>query len=144
VEIGVMTPEQRTALKDRVGHTRTVPFNDPSSLTRVHAVTSGKGGVGKSTVTVNLAAALAARGRSVGIVDADVHGFSVPGLLGIDRAPTQVGDMILPPVVDVPEEAREDTGRPGVLKVISIGMFVDPDQPVAWRGPMLHRAVEQF
>ncbi|TDL39552.1 Mrp/NBP35 family ATP-binding protein [Kocuria rosea] len=144
VEIGVMTPEQRTALKDRVGHTRTVPFNDPSSLTRVHAVTSGKGGVGKSTVTVNLAAALAARGRSVGIVDADVHGFSVPGLLGIDRAPTQVGDMILPPVVDVPEEAREDSGRPGVLKVISIGMFVDPDQPVAWRGPMLHRAVEQF
>ena len=144
VEIGVMTPEQRTALKERVGHTRTVPFNDPSSLTRVHAVTSGKGGVGKSTVTVNLAAALAARGRSVGIVDADVHGFSVPGLLGIDRAPTQVGDMILPPVVDVPEAAREDSGRAGVLKVISIGMFVDPDQPVAWRGPMLHRAVEQF
>lgn len=144
VEIGVMTAEQRTALKERVGHTRTVPFNDPSSLTRVHAVTSGKGGVGKSTVTVNLAAALAARGRSVGIVDADVHGFSVPGLLGIDRGPTQVGDMILPPVVEVPEGAREDTGRPGVLKVISIGMFVDPDQPVAWRGPMLHRAVEQF
>ncbi|MFE7631715.1 Mrp/NBP35 family ATP-binding protein [Kocuria sp. NPDC057446] len=144
VEIGVMTPEQRTALKDRVGHTRTVPFNDPSSLTRVHAVTSGKGGVGKSTVTVNLAAALAARGRSVGIVDADVHGFSVPGLLGIDRAPTQVGDMILPPVVDVPGSAREDGGRAGLLKVISIGMFVDPAQPVAWRGPMLHRAVEQF
>jgi ATP-binding protein involved in chromosome partitioning len=144
VEIGVMTAEQRTALKERVGHTRTVPFNDPSSLTRVHAVTSGKGGVGKSTVTVNLAAALAARGRSVGIVDADVHGFSVPGLLGIDRGPTQVGDMILPPVVEVPEGAREDTGRAGVLKVISIGMFVDPDQPVAWRGPMLHRAVEQF
>ncbi|MGQ1839529.1 Mrp/NBP35 family ATP-binding protein [Kocuria turfanensis] len=144
VEVGVMTPEQRTALKERVGHTRTVPFNDPSSLTRVHAVTSGKGGVGKSTVTVNLAAALAARGRSVGIVDADVHGFSVPGLLGIDRSPTQVGDMILPPVVEVPETARQDTGRPGVLKVISIGMFVDPDQPVAWRGPMLHRAVEQF
>ncbi|GEO93953.1 Mrp/NBP35 family ATP-binding protein [Kocuria turfanensis] len=144
VEVGVMTPEQRTALKERVGHTRTVPFNDPSSLTRVHAVTSGKGGVGKSTVTVNLAAALAARGRSVGIVDADVHGFSVPGLLGIDRSPTQVGDMILPPVVEVPETARQDTGRAGVLKVISIGMFVDPDQPVAWRGPMLHRAVEQF
>ncbi|MFI7481045.1 Mrp/NBP35 family ATP-binding protein [Kocuria sp. M1R5S2] len=144
VEVGVMTAEQRTALKARVGHTRTVPFNDPGSLTRVHAVTSGKGGVGKSTVTVNLAAALAARGRSVGIVDADVHGFSVPGLLGIDRGPTQVGDMILPPVVDVPEHAREDTGRAGVLKVISIGMFVDPDQPVAWRGPMLHRAVEQF
>ena len=144
VEVGVMTPEQRSALKERVGHTRTVPFNDPASLTRVHAVTSGKGGVGKSTVTVNLAAALAARGRSVGVVDADVHGFSVPGLLGVDRAPTQVGDMILPPVVEVPEHAREDAGHRGVLKVISIGMFVDPDQPVAWRGPMLHRAVEQF
>lgn len=144
VEVGVMTPDQRAALRDRVGHTRTVPFNDPSSLTRVHAVTSGKGGVGKSTVTVNLAAALAAQGRSVGIVDADVHGFSVPGLLGVERGPTQVGDMILPPVVEVPEGAREDGGRAGVLKVISIGMFVDPDQPVAWRGPMLHRAVEQF
>ena len=143
VEVGVMTPEQRTALKQRVGHTRTVPFNDPGSLTRVHAVTSGKGGVGKSTVTVNLAAALAAQGRSVGIVDADVHGFSVPGLLGIDRGPTQVGDMILPPVVEVPAEARRGA-REGVLKVISIGMFVDPDQPVTWRGPMLHRAVEQF
>ncbi|WP_374238509.1 Mrp/NBP35 family ATP-binding protein [Kocuria rosea] len=143
VEIGYMSPEQRAALKQRVGHTRTVPFNDPSSLTRVHAVTSGKGGVGKSTVTVNLAAALAAQGRSVGIVDADVHGFSVPGLLGVDRGPTQVEDMILPPVVEVPVAAR--TGpREGVLKVISIGMFVDPEQPVAWRGPMLHRAVEQF
>ncbi|MHC5558237.1 Mrp/NBP35 family ATP-binding protein [Kocuria sp. U4B] len=143
VEIGYMSPEQRAALKQRVGHTRTVPFNDPSSLTRVHAVTSGKGGVGKSTVTVNLAAALAAQGRSVGIVDADVHGFSVPGLLGVDRGPTQVEDMILPPVVEVPAAARTGS-REGVLKVISIGMFVDPEQPVAWRGPMLHRAVEQF
>jgi ATP-binding protein involved in chromosome partitioning len=143
VEIGYMSPEQRAALKQRVGHTRTVPFNDPSSLTRVHAVTSGKGGVGKSTVTVNLAAALAAQGRSVGIVDADVHGFSVPGLLGVDRGPTQVEDMILPPVVEVPAAVRTGS-REGVLKVISIGMFVDPEQPVAWRGPMLHRAVEQF
>lgn len=121
-----------------------VPTERPAHVRKVLAVAGGKGGVGKSTVTVNLAAALAARGRSVGIVDADVHGFSVPGLLGIDRSPTQVGDMILPPVVEVPEAARQDTGRAGVLKVISIGMFVDPDQPVAWRGPMLHRAVEQF
>jgi ATP-binding protein involved in chromosome partitioning len=76
-------------------------------------------------------------------VDADVHGFSVPGLLGVDRGPTQVEDMILPPVVEVPAAVRTGS-REGVLKVISIGMFVDPEQPVAWRGPMLHRAVEQF
>ena len=153
VDVGVMTPEQRRELQERLGHHRSNPFANPDSLTRVHAVTSGKGGVGKSSVTVNLAAALAAMGRTVGIVDADVHGFSVPGLLGIAQSPTRVGDMILPPVVEVPEgvdrlpqDGAAGAGHRsrGVVKVISIGMFVDPAQPVAWRGPMLHRAVEQF
>lgn len=153
VDVGVMTPAQREELQEKLGHRRTNPFADPHSLTRVHAVTSGKGGVGKSSVTVNLAAALAAMGRTVGIVDADIHGFSVPGLLGITRPPTRVGEMILPPVVEVPpgvaaahDDAAPGTSHPepGVIKAISIGMFVDPSQPVAWRGPMLHRAVEQF
>lgn len=153
IDVGVMTPAQRQELQERLGHHRSNPFADPHTLTRVHAVTSGKGGVGKSSVTVNLAAALAAMGRTVGIVDADIHGFSVPGLLGITQAPTRVGDMILPPVVEVPEgvDRRPEDSAAGaghrsrsVIKVISIGMFVDPSQPVAWRGPMLHRAVEQF
>ena len=153
VDVGVMTPAQRQELQEKLGHHRTNPFADPHSLTRVHAITSGKGGVGKSSVTVNIAAALAAMGRTVGIVDADIHGFSVPGLLGITQPPTRVEDMILPPVVEVPEGADrrpQDSAAGaghrsrGVLKVISIGMFVDPAQPVAWRGPMLHRAVEQF
>lgn len=134
VELKVMSPEQRNALKERLrgpGGQRGVPFAQPGSLTKVYAVASGKGGVGKSSVTVNLACALAAQGLRVGIVDADVHGFSVPALMGITQAPTQVDDMILPPVAY------------GV-KVISIGMFVTGNQPVAWRGPMLHRALEQF
>ncbi|MFD1211298.1 Mrp/NBP35 family ATP-binding protein [Arthrobacter sp. GCM10027362] len=134
VELEVMTAEERQALKDRLrgpGAARGIPFNEPSSLTRVYAVASGKGGVGKSSITVNLACALAARGLRVGIIDADVHGFSVPGLLGIAQAPTRVDEMILPPVAY------------GV-KAISIGMFVSGNQPVAWRGPMLHRALEQF
>ncbi|MCC3276770.1 MULTISPECIES: Mrp/NBP35 family ATP-binding protein [unclassified Arthrobacter] len=134
VGLDVMTPEQRNALKDRLrggDPVRTIPFNRPGSLTRVYAVASGKGGVGKSSVTVNLAAAMAATGLRVGIVDADVHGFSVPGLLGITRPPTRVDEMILPPVAYG-------------IKTISIGMFVEGNQPVAWRGPMLHRALEQF
>ncbi|MBO1266752.1 Mrp/NBP35 family ATP-binding protein [Arthrobacter cavernae] len=134
VELKVMSPEQRNALKERLrgpGGQRGVPFAQPGSLTKVFAVASGKGGVGKSSVTVNLACALAAQGLRVGIVDADVHGFSVPSLMGITQKPTQVDDMILPPVAY------------GV-KVISIGMFVTGNQPVAWRGPMLHRALEQF
>jgi ATP-binding protein involved in chromosome partitioning len=94
-------------------------------------VASGKGGVGKSSVTVNLAAAMAAEGLRVGVVDADVYGFSVPRMLGVDQAPTRVDDMILPPV------AHD-------VKVISIGMFVPGNQPVVWRGPMLHRALQQF
>lgn len=134
VELKVMTQAQREALKEQLrgpGGQRGIPFTKPGSLTKVYAVASGKGGVGKSSVTVNLACALAAQGLRVGIVDADVHGFSVPALMGIDQKPTQVDDMILPPVAY------------GV-KVISIGMFVAGNQPVAWRGPMLHRALEQF
>ncbi|MEV7605218.1 Mrp/NBP35 family ATP-binding protein [Paenarthrobacter sp. NPDC089322] len=134
VELKVMTQAQREALKEQLrgpGGQRGIPFAKPGSLTKVYAVASGKGGVGKSSVTVNLATALAAQGLRVGIVDADVHGFSVPALMGITQKPTQVDDMILPPVAY------------GV-KVISIGMFVAGNQPVAWRGPMLHRALEQF
>jgi ATP-binding protein involved in chromosome partitioning len=108
-----------------------IPFAQPGSLTRVYAVASGKGGVGKSSVTVNLAAAMAADGLRVGVVDADVYGFSVPRMLGVEHRPTQVDDMILPPI------AHE-------VKVISIGMFVPGNQPVVWRGPMLHRALQQF
>jgi len=130
VQLGVMTPEQRAALKEGLKRT-TIPFTEPGSLTRVIAVASGKGGVGKSSLTVNLACAMAADGLRVGIIDADVHGFSVPGLMGITQAPTRMDEMILPPVAH------------GV-KVISIGMFVEENQPVVWRGPMLHRALEQF
>lgn len=139
VEVAVMTREQRTALTEKLrgGQVeRSVQFG-PESLTRVYAITSGKGGVGKSTVTANLAVALAAEGLRVGIVDADVHGFSIPGLLGLVHdglavKPTQVGDMILPPI------AHD-------VKVISIGMFIDDaSAAVAWRGPMLHRTIKQF
>ncbi|MCT9620911.1 Mrp/NBP35 family ATP-binding protein [Curtobacterium sp. C2H10] len=139
VDVSVMAPATRAALTERLraGRPRGVQFT-PDSLTRVIAVTSGKGGVGKSTVTVNLAAALAARGQRVGIVDVDVHGFSVPGLMGLTDAagaaprPTRVDSMILPPV------AHD-------VKVVSIGMFVDDvSTAVSWRGPMLHRTVSQF
>ncbi|WP_237224610.1 Mrp/NBP35 family ATP-binding protein [Rothia nasisuis] len=135
--VGYMSADQRAELRRRLGHTKTNPFTEPGVLTRVFAVASGKGGVGKSSTAVNLAAACASAGLSVGIIDADVHGFSVPGLLGITGGPTRMDDMILPPVVEAPAGG-------GVIKVISIGMFVEPDQPVAWRGPMLHRALEQF
>jgi len=140
VDVTVMSREERQALTEklRAGRAARGPQFGPESLTRVYAITSGKGGVGKSTVTANLAVALAARGLEVGIVDADVHGFSIPGLLGLvgpDGAsvkPTRVDDMILPPVAH------------GV-KVISIGMFVDDaSTAVAWRGPMLHRTIQQF
>lgn len=144
LEVGVMTPQQRQALQESLrggSAKREIPFGK-DSLTRVIAVTSGKGGVGKSTVTANLAAALAADGLSVGIVDADVHGYSIPGLMGLagegahsetgSVVPTRVGDMIMPPIAY------------GV-KVISIGMFLgEGDGVVAWRGPMLHRTIEQF
>ncbi|WHS51070.1 P-loop NTPase [Rothia sp. SD9660Na] len=137
LEIGYMSPDQRATLRQRLGHTKQNPFAAPGSLTRIFAVASGKGGVGKSSATANLAAACASMGLSVGIIDADVHGFSIPGLLGITSGLTRMDDMIIPPVVEAPSGG-------GVIKVISIGMFVKPDQPVAWRGPMLHRALEQF
>jgi ATP-binding protein involved in chromosome partitioning len=133
VDVGVMSREERDALTTRLrgGRPREVQFG-PDSLTRIICVTSGKGGVGKSTLTANLGVALAARGLSVGIVDADVFGFSIPGLLGVAGAkPTKVGELILPPV------AHD-------VKVISIGMFVDGSQAVSWRGPMLHRTMQQF
>jgi ATP-binding protein involved in chromosome partitioning len=134
VTLGVMSDEQRTELRTnlRGGNTeREIPFAQPGSLTRVYCVASGKGGVGKSSVTVNLAVAMAQEGLRVGVVDADVYGFSIPRMLGTERRPTQVDDMILPPL------AHE-------VKVISIGMFVPGNQPVVWRGPMLHRALQQF
>jgi ATP-binding protein involved in chromosome partitioning len=108
-----------------------IPFAKPGSLTRVYAVASGKGGVGKSSLTVNLAVALANRGRTVGVVDADIYGHSVPRMLGVTGRPTQVEQMILPP---------EANG----VRVISIGMFTPGNTPVVWRGPMLHRALQQF
>ncbi len=134
VTLGVMSDEQRKELRTQLrggSAEREVPFARPQSLTRVYAVASGKGGVGKSSVTVNLAASLAESGLRVGVVDADVYGFSVPRMLGVAQRPTQVDDMILPPLSH------------GV-KVISIGMFVPGNQPVVWRGPMLHRALQQF
>lgn len=134
VELGVMNDEERAALRTKLRGgvaEPEIPFTKPGNLTRVYAVTSGKGGVGKSSVTANLAAAMAAQGLSVGVVDADIYGFSIPRMLGVDHVPTQLDGMIVPPVSH------------GV-KVISIGMFVGEHQPVVWRGPMLHRAVQQF
>lgn len=143
VEVGVMTPDERAALTTRLRGgrgSRENPFG-PESLTRVIAVTSGKGGVGKSTLTANLAVALAARGLSVGLVDADVHGFSIPALLGLTGPdgmpvqPTRIDGLMIPPIAHG-------------IRAISIGMFLSPtgEAPgaVAWRGPMLHRTVSQF
>jgi ATP-binding protein involved in chromosome partitioning len=137
IDFGVMTDEQRKALQVtlRGGGAQAaepvIPFAQPGSKTRVYAVASGKGGVGKSSVTVNLAAALAQRGLSVGVVDADIYGHSVPRMLGVDGRPTRVEDMIMPP---------QSHG----VKVISIGMFTAGNAAVVWRGPMLHRALQQF
>jgi ATP-binding protein involved in chromosome partitioning len=132
--MGVMSAEQRTELRSmlRGGSPEPViPFAQPQSLTRVLAIASGKGGVGKSSVTANVAAAMAADGLRVGVLDADVYGFSIPRMLGVSRPPTRVDDMLLPPI------AHD-------VKVVSIGMFVPAGQPVVWRGPMLHRALQQF
>jgi len=147
LDFTVMSEEELRALRERLhgdpastagthaahGHAqgRAIPFADPASRTRVLLVASGKGGVGKSSVTTNLAVALAQRGRSVAVVDADVWGFSIPKMLGVDRPPVVLDEMLLPPEVH------------GV-RCISIGFFADEDQPVIWRGPMLHKALEQF
>ena len=146
VDFTVMSDQEREALRiqlqgDGHGHVhsqphghaegRAIPFAQPGSRTRPLFIASGKGGVGKSSVTVNLAVALAARGHSVGILDADIYGFSIPRMLGADREPTVIDEMLLPP---------EAWG----VRCISIGYFVPEGQAVVWRGPMLHKALEQF
>ncbi|MGH8860203.1 MAG: Mrp/NBP35 family ATP-binding protein, partial [Jatrophihabitantaceae bacterium] len=139
--LDVMSETQRRDLQTRLRGSaapaqggkseKEIPFAQPGSLTKVFAIASGKGGVGKSSVTVNLAAALAQKGLSVGVLDADIYGFSVPRMLGVTGKPTQVEQMIMPPV------AHD-------VKVISIGMFTPGNTAVVWRGPMLHRALQQF
>jgi ATP-binding protein involved in chromosome partitioning len=134
LELGVMSDAQRTELRTKLrgdNPVNEIPFAQPGSRTRVYAVASGKGGVGKSSVTVNLAVALAQRGLNVGVLDADIYGFSVPRMLGVTGKPTQVEKMIMPP------QAHD-------VKVISIGMFTPGNTAVVWRGPMLHRALQQF
>lgn len=145
VEMTVMSPEELETVRSLVqggGHQtgashlhgpdqRAIPFANPNSKTRVIGITSGKGGVGKSSVTVNLAVALAKLGKDVAVLDADVYGFSIPKMLGVTQEPDVVEEMIVPPVAH------------GV-KCVSIGFFVDDDKPVMWRGPMLHKALEQF
>jgi ATP-binding protein involved in chromosome partitioning len=135
VHLGVMTPEQRQALVEKLRGSqapdRPASFLRPESGVRVLAVASGKGGVGKSTVTANLAAALARCGRRVGVLDADVYGFSIPKMLGIQGRPTVIDQMILP------------LERDGV-RAISMGMLVDAGEAVIWRGPMLHKALATF
>ena len=147
VDFTVMTDEEREAIRVKLhgnpagtagshqghGHAegRAIPFSEPGSKTRPLLISSGKGGVGKSSVTVNLAVALAAQGYSVGVVDADIYGYSVPRMLGADRDPTVIDQMLIPP---------ENYG----VRCISIGYFVPEGQAVIWRGPMLHKALEQF
>ena len=134
VSLDVMNDEQRTELRKQLrGDARepVIPFAQPGSLTRVYAVASGKGGVGKSSVTVNLAAAMATRGLSVGVLDADIYGHSIPRMMGTTERPTQVESMILPPI------AHD-------VRVISIAQFTSGNTPVVWRGPMLlHRALRR-
>ena len=147
LQFTVMTDDDRAALRERLhgagsstapraqahGHAegRPIPFSEPGSRTRPLLISSGKGGVGKSTVTTNLAVALAQQGHSVGVVDADIYGYSIPRMLGADRDPVVIDQMLVPPE------------RWGV-RCISIGYFVPPGQAVIWRGPMLHKALEQF
>jgi ATP-binding protein involved in chromosome partitioning len=147
IDFTVMTDDERAALRQKLhgdpagtagsheghGHAegRAIPFADPASRTRCLLIASGKGGVGKSSVTTNLSIALAQRGHTVAIVDADVWGFSIPKMLGVDRPPTVIDSMLVPPEVH------------GV-RCISMGFFAEEDQPVIWRGPMLHKALEQF
>ena len=131
VELTSMTEEERQALVGGLRKETPAPFARSDSPTQVIAVGSGKGGVGKSTTTVNLAASLARLGHKVGLLDADVWGFSIPRMLGVHERPTVVSEMIMPP---------EMFG----VKVVSIGLFTSEDNPVVWRGPMLHKALQQF
>lgn len=134
VDLDVMSDQQRTELRKTLrggAEEPVIPFAQPGSMTRVYCVASGKGGVGKSSVTVNLAVAMAARGLSVGVVDADIYGHSIPRMLGTEAGPTQVEKMMMPP-------------QAHGVKLISIGMFTPGNTPVVWRGPMLHRALQQF
>lgn len=132
--MSTMSASERDELKKKLRGDKPIrfnPFAQPGNLTKILFVGSGKGGVGKSTLTTNLAVALAQLGHKVGLLDADIFGYSIPGQLGIKTGPTKVDELMLPPIAfDV--------------KVISIGFFVEENKPVAWRGPMLHRAIEQF
>jgi ATP-binding protein involved in chromosome partitioning len=134
VDLDVMSDEQRQQLRAQLQGgrpARTIQFAEAGSLTRVLAIASGKGGVGKSSTTTNLAVAMAQQGLTVGVVDADVYGHSLPRMLGVDHPPAVVDGMIVPP------EAHG-------VKVVSAGMFVEGNRPIVWRGPMLHRALEQL
>ena len=134
VDMTTMTAQEREGLKVKLRGNKPIrhnPFAQEGSLTKVLFVGSGKGGVGKSTITANLAVALAQQGHNVGLLDADIFGYSIPGIFGIETKPTKVDELMLPPI-------SHD------VRVISIGFFVEDNKPVAWRGPMLHRAVEQF
>lgn len=134
VTLGVMTDKQRREIRKKLqgpGAQKEIPFNKPGNRTTIYAVTSGKGGVGKSSTTVNLAVSLAQRGFKVGILDADIYGHSIPPMLGSSQSPTKVDDMMVPP------EAHG-------VKCISIAQFTAGNAPVVWRGPMLHRALQQF
>jgi ATP-binding protein involved in chromosome partitioning len=127
----VMSPDEKAALATRLRGGRPEKTIALGPTVRVVAIASGKGGVGKSTLTANLAAALAASGERVGVLDADIYGHSIPHMLGVQQRPIVVDKMIVPPVR-------------GALKLMSIGFFLDDNSPVMWRGPMLHRALEQF
>lgn len=134
VTLGVMTDEQRREMRKKLqgpGAQKEILFNKPGNRTTIYAVTSGKGGVGKSSTTVNLAVTLAQRGFKVGVLDADIYGHSIPPMLGSTQSPTKVDDMMMPP------EAHG-------VKCISIAQFTAGNAPVVWRGPMLHRALQQF
>jgi len=131
LDFDVMTPDEKTALTVKLRGGRAEKTISVSTSTRVIAVASGKGGVGKSTLTANLAAAFDRLGERTGVLDADVYGHSIPHMFGIDQRPVVVDRMIIPPVK-------------GELKLMSIGFFLDENRPVMWRGPMLHKALEQF
>ena len=134
VTLGVMNEDQRVALREHLrGPAKDIPFNRPGNLTRIYAVASGKGGVGKSSVTANLAVSLVKRGLSVGLIDADIYGHSIPRMLGITQPPTAVDQMMMPPEAHGVRAISMLPFKPG-------GTY----QPIAFRGPMLHRALEQF